>query len=65
MGKNRPSEEKNRLLLILRLNLAVLTSLGALSLVLPLSGNERWTLLLAVAVLAGFNWAALDLLGRH
>ena len=52
------------LLLILRLNLAFLVTLAAASFLLPLSESERWVVVPAVAVLAGFNWAAIDHLGR-
>jgi len=49
-----------RLRTMLRLNLALLVGLAALSLLLPLSGSERWFLAVSVALLAGLNWALLE-----
>ena len=50
-----------RLRAVLRLNLALLVGLAALSLVLPLSETERWFVAVSAAVLAGIDWA---LMGR-
>lgn len=58
-------KDGGNLLLILRLNLAFLVTLAAASFLLPLSDGERWVVVPAVAVLAGFNWAAIDRLVRR
>jgi hypothetical protein len=49
-----------RLPAILKLNLAFLVGLAALSFFLPFSGTERWFLAVPVALLAGVNWALLE-----
>jgi len=51
------------LLPVLKINLAVLVGLAALSFFLPLSGAERWFLAVSVAILAGANWALLERAG--
>lgn len=62
--RKETSKDGGYLLPILRLNLAFLVALAAASFILPLSEGERWIVLPAVAILAGFNWAAIDHLGR-
>ncbi len=59
-AENRSLRGRDRLPEILKLNLAFLIGLAALALVLPLSGAERWFLVVSVAVLAGINWALLE-----
>ena len=60
-SKDRSPGAGDRLHTVLRLNLAFLVGLAALSFLLPFSGTERWFLAVPVALLAGVNWA---LLGR-
>ncbi len=52
--------EKQRLSLILKLNLAFLVGLAVVSLFLPLSSSQRWVLLPTIAVLSGFSVALLE-----
>ena len=44
----------------LKLTLAFLMGLAALTFSLPLSGAEHWFLAVSVAVLAGVNWSLLE-----
>ena len=43
--------------MILKAQLAVL---AVLAFVLPLSGSQRWAVVVAAGVLAGLTWAVLD-----
>ena len=45
---------------ILKAQLAFLSGLAIVAFVLPLSGPERWTVVLAAGVLAGLTWAILE-----
>lgn len=53
------SRDSNYLPLILMLNLIFLIGLILVSFFLPLSDDERWFLVLAMAVLTGFTLALL------
>lgn len=53
------SRDSNYLPLILKLNLVFLIGLILVSFFLPLSDDERWFLVLAMAVLTGFTLALL------
>jgi hypothetical protein len=53
------SRDSNYLPLILKLNLIFLIGLILVSFFLPLSDDERWFLVLAMAVLTGFTLALL------
>lgn len=59
------SREGKYLPLILRLQLAFLAVLVALSFALPLSRPERGVLIQAAGILAGLNWAILDQVKRR
>jgi hypothetical protein len=54
------SRESPFLPLILKAQLAFLAGLAAMAFVLPLSGTQRWIVVVAAGVLAGFTWAVLD-----
>lgn len=58
------SRESEYLPLILKLQLAFLAGLVAISFALPLSGPERGVLIPAAGVLAGLNWAIMDQVKR-
>ncbi len=47
----------------LKLNLAFLVGLAALTFFPPLSGAEHWFLAIPMAVLAGVNWSLLERTG--
>lgn len=47
----------------LKLNLAFLVGLAALTFFPPLSGAEHWFLAVSMAVLAGVNWSLLERTG--
>jgi hypothetical protein len=47
----------------LKLNLAFLVGLAALTFFPPLSGAEHWFLAVSMAVLAGVNWSLLERAG--
>ncbi len=51
------STESPFLPVILKAQLAVL---AVLAFVLPLSGSQRWAVVVAAGVLAGLTWAVLD-----
>ena len=53
------SKSSRSLSLLLKLNLALLSSLIVLAFFLPLSSSERWILVLSDAVLLGITWALL------
>jgi hypothetical protein len=54
------SRESPFLPLILKAQLVFLAGLAAMAFVLPLSGTQRWIVVVAAGVLAGFTWAVLD-----
>ena len=60
MIKRLFSRESTYLPIILKVQLAFLVGLAIGAFVLPLSGSERWAVLVAAAVLAGLTWAVLD-----
>jgi len=57
---DQPFRAGGRLIAVLRVNLAFLVGLLALTFILPLSGPERLLLASSMAVLAGANWALLE-----
>lgn len=59
------SREGKYLPLVLRLRVAFLAVLVALSFALPLSRPERGVLIPAAGILAGLNWAILDQVKRR
>ena len=61
--ENRSLRAGGRLPSALKLSLAFLVGLAALTYFLPLSGAERWFLAVSVAVLAGVNWSLLERAG--
>jgi hypothetical protein len=54
------STESPFLPVILKAQLAGLAELAVLAFVLPLSGSQRWAVVVAAGVLAGLTWAVLD-----
>ena len=54
------SRESHWLPVILKAQLVFLAGLAAMAFVLPLSGNQRWVVVVAAGVLAGLTWAVLD-----
>jgi hypothetical protein len=54
------SRESTYLPFILKAQLAFLAGLEIGAFVLPLSGPERWTVVVIAGVLAGLTWAILD-----
>lgn len=59
------SRESSYLPFILKAQLAFLAGLAIVAFVLPLSGTERWTVVVAAGVLAGLTLAILDHVRRR
>jgi hypothetical protein len=54
------STESPFLPVVLKAQLVFLAGLAGLAFVLPLSGSQRWAVVVAAGVLAGLTWAVLD-----
>jgi hypothetical protein len=54
------STESPFLPVILKAQLVFLVELAVLTFVRPLSGSQRWAVVVAAGVLAGLTWAVLD-----
>lgn len=54
------SGESPYLLAILKAQLAFLVGLALVAFVLPISGSEKWAVVVAAGVLAGLTWSTLN-----